>query len=441
MHIVIIGIVLLFLAGVLSMRLGPDHLRSRGAANPHVLDMNFNFNPHRELLKIAASTGKHWNNVFLRDYEGELIDAEMRALTDENEVLKNAAQVRVLDEAAIALKSTCLSGPPFKPDEPTSFATYEGQPHITVPLEKALLALPDDKLVLDHKLFTGLPGLGKTLIAKVIGAELHRRALSLGKAGVPFYWAFAANLNKAEMLDAFVKEIIASRGGVWFIDEIHVLDDKLQTKIYSMMEDGLYPFEGDTNPTKVPDTMIIGATTDYGSMHAALKRRFGESMMLRRLPREAIIKIVTNREFPIQGGAASLLADRTHYSGAPWEALILRREAEIFAKAVRRKLITEVDVKEVFDIYGIDELGLRWEDREVLKALFQRPRHRGKDKQFVAYAASESDICAVAGLDPEEYRDTVKARLLSRGLLEIRAGYGQALTPKAVEAYKHLIPS
>ena len=292
-----------------------------------------------------------------------------------------------------------------------------------------------------HKLFTGLAGLGKTLIAKVVGNELNLRAKALWLKPVPFFWSFAANLNKVELLDAFVREIQRAGGGVWFIDEIHVFNEHLQTKIYSLMEDGRYPFEGESNPTPIADVMVIGATTDYGQLHAALKRRFGETMLLRRMAREQIITLVQQRSFPIQDGAAELLADRTHWSGAPWEALILRREAEIFAKAVGRTMVTETDVQDVFSTYGIDDLGLRWEDREVIAALFKRPRTRGKDNVFVCYGGSESDICAMSGLDPEEYRETVKPRLLSRGLLEVRAGYGQALTEEAVTQYAHLKPA
>lgn len=405
---------------------------------PEPLDLktgiNLDFSPIQELWNLAMETGEHFNNVFLRDLKDNVMDQRILALETENELLKAATQEALTLELSDST-GVALDGPPFKENEPRTLDEYEGQPHVTTPLKKAILALEATRLVIDHKLFTGLAGLGKTLIAKVLGNELHQRAKALGYRGVPFYWSFAANLNKPDLLDKFVRSILDGGGGLWFIDEIHVLDDKLQTKIYSLMEDGLYPFEGETNPTPIPNTMIVGATTDYGSLHPALKRRFGEPFMLRRITREAIIDILTKRSFPIQGGAASLLADRTQFSGAPWEAIVLRKEAEVYAKAAKRNIITEQDVREVFETYAIDDLGLRWEDREVLKALFKRPRTRGRDKEFVAYAASESDICSVAGIDPEEYREVIKARLLSRQLIEIKSGYGQALTERAIKDY------
>lgn len=398
------------------------------------MPINFAEDTMHDLLEIAERTGKHYNNVFLRDRTAELLDEELMSARSEADLLRLLQTEQASDNAA----QVALHGPPFKPEEPQRLAEYEGQPQLTVPLQKAIQALEPDRQVIDHKLFTGLPGLGKTLIAKVVANELHLRALQMGRAGVAFFWSFAANLNKPELLDAFVREIAHAKGGVWFIDELHVFDHQLQTKIYSLMEDGLYPFEGDTNPTRIDEVMIIGATTDYGGLHPALKRRFGETMRLHRLDRSAILRIITSRAFPIQDGAAELLADRTQFSGAPWEAIILRREAEIFAKASGRAVITEQDVQDVFAAYAIDEQGLRREDRDVITALFKRPRTKGKDNAFVCFGASEQDICAVAGLDPEEYRETVKPRLLARDLIAVKSGYGQILTENATTRYSHL---
>lgn len=395
-------------------------------------DIDYHWNPLATVCEAAIMTGHHYDNIFLRDPNADLIDAEIMQLFDDE------ALARALEQEAV--RTAVVVGPPFKPEEPQRLADYAGQPHITVPLAKAIAALAPTDRVIGHKLFTGLAGLGKTLIAKVVANELHLRAQQLGLPAVPFFWSFAANLNKTELLDNFVREIQAAGGGVWFIDEIHVLNDELQTKIYSLMEDGRYPYEGDANPTAIPDVMVIGATTDYGRLHAALKRRFGETLMLRRMSRENILTLIQKRSFPIQDGAAELLTDRTHWSGAPWEALVLRREAEIFARAAGRAMIIEQDVDEVFTTYGIDEQGLRWEDREVIRALFKRPRTRGKDQTFVCYGGSESDICAMSGLDPEEYREAVKPRLMSRGFLEVRAGYGQALTEQATTLYAALKP-
>src|SRR3954466_15379297 len=107
-------------------------------------------------------------------------------LESENELLKainvEALTLELKDNTGVA-----IDGPPFKENEPQTLDEYDGQPHVTTPLKKGILALEAERLVIDHKLFTGLPGIGKTLIAKVVANELHLRAQALGRRGLPFF--------------------------------------------------------------------------------------------------------------------------------------------------------------------------------------------------------------------------------------------------------------
>jgi Holliday junction DNA helicase RuvB len=382
----------------------------------------------------------------LADHRGTQLERELRLAEEthlRDEVRSLRAQVAV-QAAAQAPATTALPTADerypivFKPDEPESFDSYLGQVHIIKPLRAAVQALEPHARVIAHCLFTGLPGRGKTLLAKVVGRELQRRARALGLRPLPYLETFASNLNSVEDLDAVVRELQAAGGGVWFIDELHVLDHELSTKIFALMEDAKYPFHGSTVPTPVPSVMVIGATTDYGRLHPALKRRFGEAYMVRPMSRTELLTLVKQRTFPISDAAATLLVDRTHWSGAPYEALTLRAQAEVFSRARGASAIGVDDVREVFDTFEIDDQGLRWMDREVLRTLFKFPRFRKGGAEFVCYAASERDLCGTAGLDPEEYREAIKPRLLARGLLETRAGYGQALSPNAIDRYESL---
>jgi len=108
------------------------------------------------------------------------------------------------------------------------------------------------------------------------------------------------------------------------------------------------------------------------------------------------------------------------------------------AKAAGRESVTIPDVERVFALQGMDELGLRWIDRQVVDALLTQPkqrRGRGGAQEFVCYGASELNTCTLASVDKSEYRETIRPRLMARGLLMVRPYYGQSLTEKAVELY------
>lgn len=349
----------------------------------------------------------------------------------ENPYLADLAALRPSWQPPVAVDAPVPPAIQFKAHEPRQFADLPGQAHIRLVLDAAIRALPTDRLVIGHRLLTGLPGRGKTLIAKILAHALQERARALGQPVPRYVETFAANLATGADLDAVARTLLEAGGGVWFIDELHVLDQKLATKLYALMEDGKYPFHGDVNPTTMPPVCVLGATTDYGALHAALKRRFGEPLMVRPLDQAAIREVVA-RVTDVTPEAADALVARTHWGGSPWEAVSLATEAQLFARADGRAQVTLADVTAVCDAYDIDAYGLRWIDREVLQVLYRRPRYRGKQKELVAYAASEADLCAMSGLDPEEYRAAVKPRLMARGLVEVLAGYGQALTAQGL---------
>lgn len=326
----------------------------------------------------------------------------------------------------------------FKDHEPTTFAEYDGQSHVVGYLEDAVRALAPDELAIAPQMFLGMAGLGKTLLAKVMANELRMRAEVEGLPTPRFFEWFPADIPNVERLDQLMREVSTYPGSVVLIDEIHELKESHTLKLYLVLEEGRYKYAGNSQPVKLPPVTLIGATTDWGAGHPALKRRW-QSHQLKPATEAQLLEYVLRR-VPIAESAAALIVSRTRFSGAPWEAIQLGHMAWTTAKARSAGEVGDADVERVFEVQEIDEHGLRWQDRRVMQVLFTQPRYRmvKKEPVFVAYAASEQNVVTLAGIDKGEYRETVRPRLMSRGLLEVRATYGQALTAKAADLYGHL---
>jgi Holliday junction resolvasome RuvABC ATP-dependent DNA helicase subunit len=325
----------------------------------------------------------------------------------------------------------------FKPGEPTSLAEYPGQPHVTTYLEALVNGTPADiEIPKEHQLFLGPPGQGKSLLTKCLAASLTARNIRLGLPGVRFMELVPADITTAVAQDAAIREA-CQHPTVLFIDEIHDLKEGHALKLYLLLEEGRYRFADSTELEDVSNIMVVAATTDYGALHGALKRRFNKHF-LEPLSSTAIEAIVKRQPFGATEDAVTLVVSRTHFSGAPWEALQLYRQARVYAQGRGATTVETVDVDQALDAQALDDLGLNRMDRKVIGALLGLPRYRrgrGDVQDFVCYGAAESDVVAVAAIDKGEYRETIKPKLMGRGLLQVRATYGQVLTEKAVETY------
>lgn len=348
--------------------------------------------------------------------------------------------------AALAPKHSCALAEPkvelkadippvyFKAGEPRSFAEYDAQPAIVADLRDAIAAMRrDGKEAIDPQMFLGPPGMGKTLLAKITAAEI---GAALGRP-VEFYETFPADLPDVARLDAIIRRAHEHPGCVLFIDEAHDLGASLSLKLYLVLEEGRYQFAGDPFPTKLAAFTLLAATTDSGLLHQALKRRWINHHFVR-ASREQLLGYVLRRGFKVAKDAAELLVSRTHWSGAPWEALQLYSLATKRAKARGSLEVTLADARDIVERHKLDELGLNELDRSVIRALLQPSAERGRTVkgQFVLthYALSEDDLCNAVGIDKGAYRQEVKRKLIARGLLTTRGG--QALTPKAVQLYR-----
>lgn len=338
-------------------------------------------------------------------------------------------KVEILQQAqALGVKAEPIF---FEPGEPERFGDYEGQEHVIESLELQIGGLGGSRPLIRPQLFVGPAGLGKTLIAKIVANEHQHRGLLKGLWIEVFPESF-------EQLDPIMRLAGAHPGSTLFFDEVHMLGKSDAIRLYEFLNNNRYQFKRDTQATPFPPTLLLAATTDPGQLEAAFKRRFHIHHLRPMRPEELARVLLKRTSQPADTKALELLVERTHHSGAPWEALALLQLAESSAR-VRNAPVTEVaDVERIFRIEQLDHLGLRWLDRQVIRALLSQPKYRQRrdgGQDFVCYAASEQNVCMLAQLDRDSYREQVRPRLMSRGLLMLRPYYGQSLTDKAVAHY------
>jgi Holliday junction resolvasome RuvABC ATP-dependent DNA helicase subunit len=235
-------------------------------------------------------------------------------------------------------------------------------------------------------------------------------------------------------LDVVIRRAADAASAVIFIDEVHGLAGIHSHKLYELLENQRYKFQDEDYPTLLPNVTLLAATTDYGQLHPALQRRWIKHYFEPATPLQlaAFLRRRATNTLGCTEAAIQLIVDRTKLSGQPWEAVELFRLASVRARADGLSQIDVPQVQWVLTNQGIDTLGLRRIDRQVIEALLTRKRViRGE----TVYGASESDTCLLARVDKAEYRETIRPKLMVRGLLQMRSGVGQALTDAAVARY------
>lgn len=342
-------------------------------------------------------------------------------------------QAEAQDEATTALAGFNVH---FKLGEPRTFAQFNGQLPVVEILKDAIGALDSTERSIRPQLFAGWAGNGKTLLAKIVANELNARNMLQGFAPAPFFEYMPVALEDVTALDELMRKVQQNPGCVVFLDEVHAVAGKGHfLKFYQVLEENRYHFEGEAHPVVLPPATYLAATTDYGILAEAFKRRWMVHFF-QPATKAQLASYVRNRPFPIESAALESIVDRMWYSGAPWESLQIYDLAVNSAKAEGRDEVQLSDVLRVYGLHGVDALGLRAVDRQVLSGVFQLKKTKTDGETH--YCGSEDNVVSMGRVDRSEFKATVRPKLMSRGLLEIRPYWGHTLTNKAVELYGHL---
>lgn len=304
---------------------------------------------------------------------------------------------------------------------PQKLSEYIGQKKAKGNLEVFIEAAKLRNEPLDHVLFYGPPGLGKTTLAGIIANEL----------GVDIKITSGPAIERAGDLAAILTNL--NDNDVLFIDEIHRLNRSVEEVLYSAMEDYNLDIIIGKGPSArsirldLAKFTLIGATTRAGSLSAPLRDRFGVISKFEMYTIEELMEIIRRTAgilgVGIDNRSLKELAMRSR--GTPRVANRLLKRIRDFSQ-VKGNGIIDVDIaREGLGLLGIDELGLEHIDREILKVIIER---------FKGGPVGIDTIAAAIGEERVTIEDAYEPFLMQAGLLA-RTPKGRIVTPAG---YKHL---
>jgi Holliday junction DNA helicase RuvB len=310
-------------------------------------------------------------------------------------------------------------------DEPTlrpqSLDEFVGQEALKQNLRIFVQAAKQRGEPLDHVLFAGPPGLGKTSLCRILAEEM----------GVGLRPTSGPSLERAGDMAAILTSL--EEGDFLFIDEIHRLNRQIEEVLYPAMEDYAMDIVLGQGPSArtirmdLPHFTLVGATTRTGLMTKPLLDRFGFSARLDYYGPEDLEKIVVRNarilDIPITPSGAWQLARRSR--GTPRVANRLLKRVRDYAEVVGDGKIDEETANAALEMQGVDHLGLDRADRDYLGLVIDK---------FDGGPVGVGTISVALGEARDTVEDVYEPYLLQSGLIQ-RTPRGRIATHRA---YDHL---
>jgi len=308
---------------------------------------------------------------------------------------------------------------------PQRLAEFIGQSKVRDALGISIEAARQRREPLDHILFHGPPGLGKTTLASLLAREM----------GVNFKTTSGPILEKpADLVGILTNQ---REGDILFIDEIHRLRPIIEEFLYPAMEDWRIEIRLSEGPKAQTMTMkierftLVGATTRFGLLTAPMRARFGIVQRLNFYPAEELVTIV-RRSADILGVEASpegALEIARRSRGTPRVANRLLRRVRDYAQVRADGVITPQVAGDALTLLDVDEYGLDEMDARVLKTLIEK---------FEGGPVGLNSLAVAMGEDATTLEEVYEPFLIMEGFLT-RTPQGRVATPRAFRRFGYTL--
>ena len=304
---------------------------------------------------------------------------------------------------------------------PKKLAEYIGQEKIKESLKIYIEAAKARGESLDHILFYGPPGLGKTTLAQILAHEMNVSIKITSGPAIEKPGEMAAILNNLKP------------GDILFIDEIHRLNRQVEEVLYPAMEDFAIDIMIGKGPSArsirldLPQFTLVGATTRAGMLTAPLRDRFGIIHRMEYYDAAELKTIILQsaRVLGVETDDAGAMEMASRSRGTPRLANRILKRVRDFAQVRHDGKITEEVAKEALNLMDVDRLGLDHTDQNILQTMIHK---------FHGGPVGLDTLAAATGEDAGTIEDVYEPYLLKVGLI-MRTPRGRVATE---EAYAHL---